>query len=227
MQVTNPANLSGLGGAVLGVIALALPFTASISPLEALRLGADLWAKMLAGSALLSIPIAAWQLRGLSASTRSPLEIALAYVLSSAAMLPALAMSAQTAWGWWGEPEEAIGCAGLVACWGLAACSGALLVRNIRHRVVSQATAEMFLLGGYLPNAVFALLLFFPFYGGPGKDPDRLRHLFIFSGWDVGAYVVLATCITFVVKIVVLLKPPESFPPQQGAAEAAPHLARR
>jgi len=222
----NLANLSGLVGAALGVIALVLPFTPNASPLAVLRPGTDLWAQELAGSALLSIPIAVWQLRRLRSSTPWTFEIVLAYVLSSAAMLPALGLSAQSAWGGWGQPEEAIWCAGLVACWGLAACNGALLVRNIRRHVVPHVIAEVFLLGGYLPNAVFALVLFYPFYGGPGKDPDLIRHVFIFTGWSVGAYVVLAACIAFLVKVVVILKSPGSYPPQPGASTDAPQAAR-
>ena len=222
----NPANLSGLVGAALGVIALVLPFTPHATPLGVLHPGMDFWAQELAGSALLSIPIAFWQLRRLGSSTPSTFEIVLAYILSSAAMLPALELSAQAAWGWWAKPEEAIGCAGLVACWGLAACNGALLVRNIRHHVIPHVTAEVFLLGGYLPNAVFALVLFYPFYGGPDKDPYLTHSVFIFSGWAVGAYVVMAACIAFLVKIVVLLRSPGSYPPQLGAATDAPQTAR-
>lgn len=224
--VKRRSTLFGLAGAVLGMIALALPFTGDlfegVSPIWVLWHDGDFWAQMLSGSALLSIPIVVWQLRGLSSSKPWPFEIALAYVLSSAAMLPVLALSTQFARNSWGQPEQAIFCAGLVACWGLATCSGILLVRNIRHRVVSHVTAEVFLLGGYFPNAVYALVLFYPFYGGPENDPDSLRHLFIFSGWSVGAYVVLVACVTFVLRIVALLKSPESYPSQPSAAVEAP-----
>lgn len=225
------SNLFGLAGAALGVIALALPFTGhlfeGVSPIEVLWHDADSWAQMLAGSALLSIPIAFWQLRRLSSSTPLPFEIALAYVSSTTAMLPVLALSTQYAWYSWGQPEQAISCGGLVACWGLATSSGILLVRNIRRRIGPHVTAEVFLLGGYLPNAVYALVLFYPFYGGLEKDPHGLRHLFISTGWSVGAYVVLATCIALVVRIVVLLNSHESYPPQPRATADAQQAARR
>jgi len=218
------ANLFGVVGAALAVIALALPFTGGADPLRVSMADTFLLWQALAGSALLAIPIAGWQLRRLRSSPPWRFEIALAYVLSLAAMAPALYWSAWGAMEAWGRPEEPIFCAGLLASWGLFACNGILLVRNIRHDVVPHVTAEVFLLGGYLPNALFALLLFYPFYGRTGGP--NLRQWFFFFGWDIGAYVVLAACIAFVVRIVMLLNSPESYLRPPGAEADSPQAAR-
>jgi len=84
------ANLFGVVGAALAVIALALPFTGGADPLRVSMADTFLLWQALAGSALLAIPIAGWQLRRLRSSPPWRFEIALAYVLSLAAMAPAL-----------------------------------------------------------------------------------------------------------------------------------------
>jgi hypothetical protein len=53
-------------------------------------------------------------------------------------------------------------------------------------------TTGVFLVGAYLPNAACSLVFFFP--SG------------LFTGWDIGAYVVLATCIGYVLRIVSLMR---------------------
>ena len=115
-------------------------------------------------------------------------------------MLPALGLSALFTVGVFLEPNEdaerwlklLYWFAGFLLCWSLATCNAALLARNLKRRVARDVTAEIFLLGGYLPNAVLALFLF--------GFPD------VMSGWDIGAYVVLATCIAYAARGVVLLR---------------------
>jgi hypothetical protein len=125
-------------------------------------------------------------------------------------MLPALLLSVP----WWSAPERYIAFGLLLASWGPAASNAALLAWNIKRHVSRQVAAEVFLLGGYVPNAAFALVLFFPFFGGPSKDPNWDRHIFVFTGWDIGAYVVLAASIGYVAKIAVLLKSAKSVQPE-------------
>ena len=180
--MTNRYNLLGLGSAALGIIALVLPFASNISPLDVVRW---LWGNqvliLLAAPAFLSIPIAAWQLRRLGSSLPTRPEIALAYLLSIGAMLATLKLWLNVGLPWESPFFENLA---------LIACNAALLARNIKRHVARQVTAEMFLLGGYLPGAIIALVGFFP-------------------DWDIGAYVVLAASIGYVAKMAVLLVPTE------------------
>jgi hypothetical protein len=70
-----------------------------------------------------------------------------------------------------------------------------LLARNLKRRVVRHVAAEVFLLGGYLPNAVISLFFFFP------------------GALDIGAYVVLATCFAYAARGVALLRSVKTTPP--------------
>lgn len=222
--MTNRSNLFGLVGATLGVIALVLPFTGGlfdgVSPLQTFAYHDDVWAQMLAASAFLSIPIAAWQLRRLSPSPPRPFEVAFAYILSTGAMLPALVQSISGARHLWLDHEIVIACFALLSAWGLATCNAALLALNIRRGVPRDVTAEVFLIGGYLPNTAFALVLFFPF-------DHRNVYIIVFAGWSIGAYVALAACIAFVARVALLLKSTKPVPPQQGAPTDAPKYSRR
>jgi hypothetical protein len=193
----------GLVGAALGVLALVLPFRYGDSPLKVL------WGAWhgnifvlpyagLAAAGLLAVPIAAWQLQRLSSSPPWNFQIALAYIFSTSAMLPALGLSAWVAVVAFLEPNAdarwwfvtLYWFVVLLSCWSLAACNALLLARNLKRRVARDVTAEVFLLGGYLPNAVLAFCVF------PG----------VLDGWSIGAYVVLATCIAYAAKGAALLR---------------------
>jgi len=161
------------------MIALVLPFAGrlfeGISPLQTFAYHLEVWAQMLAASAFLSIPIAAWQLRRLSPLPPRPFEVVLAYILSTGAMLPALVQGILAARELWSDHEGVIACFALLSSWGLATCNAALLALNIKRGVPRHVTAEVFLIGGYFTNTAFALVLFFPFarYG--------------WFGWGIGA----------------------------------------
>jgi len=213
--MTNRFNLLGLGSAALGVIALVLPFYAdhgghfwSASPIAWFIYGWK-WSIEIAvavAPVFLSIPIIVWQLRLLGSSPLTRLEIALAYLLSTGAMLPALRSGGIAARIFWSEPEAGdsiVVATLLLATWGMAAFNLALLVWNIKRHVARHVIAEVFLLGGYLPQAVFWLVAFLPASGDTSFS----------SGWAIGAYVVLATCIGYLAKIAVLLKSSKSVGP--------------
>lgn len=91
--------------------------------------------------------------------------------------------------------------------WGIAAINLLLLVRNRSRRLPRQVTAEVFLLGGYLPNAARCLADF------SGEGP---------FGWDIGGYFVLGTCIGYLLRAVFLLWRPKD----DGARPTAPADAR-
>jgi hypothetical protein len=76
----------------------------------------------------------------------------------------------------------------LASCWGFVAANVLLLARNLVRRVPNEVTAEVFLLSGYLPNAVLCLFLLFQW------------------GWNIGAYVVLIACVTYLLTIILLLR---------------------
>jgi hypothetical protein len=65
----------------------------------------------------------------------------------------------------------------------------------LRHNLLEAASAEVttgvFLVGAYLPNATFSLVIFFP---------ETL-----FTSWSTGAYFVLAACIGYSLRIIELM----------------------
>ncbi len=179
--------------ALPGVVALFLPFTVGVSPLIAVvKLDFSSPFMLLAAPAFLAVPIAAWQARRCAGGRLSVIEIGLAYSLATAAMLAVLV---DTGIGLSESSLPELGLSGLAllaGCWGFAGANVLLLARNLVRRVPNEVTAEVFLLGGYLPNAVFCLIGFFP------------RGWF--SGWDVGAYVVLIACVAYLLTIIFLLR---------------------
>ena len=178
--------------AVPGVLALFLPFTRGWSPLDLVRpIGKFLHASLVAGPAFLAVPIAVWQARRLFSSRLSAVEVALAYTLSAAAMVSVLTKITEMVGDlpkirW----SDFLGLLAIALCLGLVGANALLLVRNLRRRLPREAAAEVFLLCGYLPNAVFCLVLI-------GFDPEL--------GLELGGYVVLTACIAYLVTIILLL----------------------
>ncbi len=170
--------------ALPGVVAPFLSFTYHISPLKTIvEFGSGrLW--VLGAPFFLAMPIAAWQVRRCAVGRLSPIEIALAYFFATAAMLPVLVGTAIALSDSELPPLVLVVLAGLG---GVVGANVLLLVRNLVRRVPNQVTAEVFLLGGYMPNAVLCLL--------------GLAH-----DWNVGAYVVLIACIAYLLTIILRLR---------------------
>lgn len=176
---------------LLGTAALFLPFTSGVSPWEAVY--KDFLGRffLLGAPFFLSILILAWQARRLVVDRTSTAEIAVAYALSMVAMLSVLGFVTWllTVKDSPGKPNEIIS---IALCIALAGANMLLLVRNRRARLSREATAETFLLGGYLPNAIFCLVMWYP------QE--------IFSGWEIGAYMIAVVCVGYVVAIVLALR---------------------
>ncbi len=192
-------KLIGLVAGTSGVVALVTPFFAGVTPLQALRLGLDgegVFVFAMAAASHLAIPIAAWQVRRLVVRSPVRAEILVAYLLSTVAMLPVLIVSVLALSG--GEQAaDAVRVIALLVYWCSAAGNVSLLVRNRLRDVAPGVVAEIYLLLGYLPNALYALIFFSygPWFGfGPSW------------GWDVGAYVVLTTCVLNAAQVVLLLR---------------------
>jgi len=189
---------------LLGTAALFLPFTFSTSPFDVASEVASAFLKgkltresallLLAAPFFLSIPILIWQVRKLVTDRLTTGEIAAAYVLSTTAMLPIAVGLGVVTFSWVRELpgsryEFGIGMALAVVLWLLLIANVLLLLRNRRARVSSEPTAEAFLLGGYLPNAIYCLLLFGQF----GR-----REL------QIGAYLITVVSIGYLSAIVLL-----------------------
>ncbi len=194
--------------ALTGFVALALPFTYGISPLIVIPRYLECgWGcggiefVFLAVPMFLVIPIALLQVHRLVADRVAPVAVRLSYTFSAAAVLPILVLSVWFVWGgihfFWREihasPERLISGMWLyvvsgLSSWGFAVINLLLLLRNLARRLPREVNAEVFLLGGYLPNAVWCLVDFG-----------------FFPGWEVGAYLVLGTCIGYVFRIAFLL----------------------
>ncbi len=189
----------------LGAAALFLPFTSEVSPWDVVRGAPDLDEYILFAAPLfLVIPTVAWELRKLVARRLKSGEIAAAYVLAVAAMLPVFDSAIFVVQGA-GLDEIAVVLA-IAVSMALAVENVLLLMRNRRAGQLREATAEAFLLGGYLPNATLCLILWYP------------RGLF--SGWDPGAYIVAVVCVGYVTAIVLLSrKQPAGTSDTQSASE--------
>ncbi len=176
--------------APVGPVALLLPFSVGISPLDALFL--DPLIAMLGAPMLLAIPITVWVLRRMLGRPTGRVEIAMAYVISVTAMVLPMSL------GIYAELADSPGLwsletLGLAACWMLALGNWALLALCRHRHLDPPLTAEIFLLAAYLPNAAFCLILFFP--GG------------VLSGWDAGAYVVLVASLVYASRAATLISP--------------------
>ena len=206
----NRRRLIGLISGATGVLALFAPFSWDKSPVGAilfvLSSGTDRDLLWIAPPALLAIPIAVWQVRRLVTPQPSHAETVIAYILSTISMLPVLIISgdylkhAQDIVI--SRLEDVIQIAALIVYWCAVVGNVSLLVRNRRHRVPAGVVAEAYLLLGYLPNALYALIAF----SSPWWD------------WDWGAYIVLATCALYVAQVLSLLRSGSSPSRHPGAA---------
>lgn len=183
--------------AVPGVAALFLPFIYERSPLQGLGFlvrGDYFWgADLAAVPALLALPIAAWQLRGLSPSGRRSSEIALAYFLSAAAMLyiPFVTIYFVLSRSWESSPAglpmtEAIAFA---SSWGLVLATW-IAARKLRTMRLNESAAELFLTGGYLPTPVWFLISW------------------LHSPFNIGAWIVGIACVAYLATMVLVYRHP-------------------
>jgi len=147
-----------------------------------------------------------WQVRRLVTPQPSHAETVIAYILSTISMLPVLIISGDylrhahdiVTRGL----ESVLPIAALIVCWCAAFGNVSLLVRNRRHVVPAGVVAEVYLLLGYLPSALYALIIF----SSPWWD------------WNWGAYIVLATCVLYAVQVLSLLRRGSSPSPHPGTA---------
>lgn len=210
--MTNRLRLMGLISGAVGVLALFTPFSWDESPVGAilfvLSSKTDTGLLWIAPPALLAIPIAVWQVRRLVTPRPSQAETVIAYILSTISMLPVLIISGKylryalhivTP-----RLEDMIQIVALIVYWCAAAGNVSLLFKNRLHGVPACVVAEVYLLLGYLPNALYALIAFS--YGSlpPGW------------GWDWGAYIVLATCVLYAAQVLSLLRSRKLPAPRPG-----------
>lgn len=178
---------------LIGTAALFLPFTSDTSPLRALVAAVTPGAFpfrliFLAVPFFLSIAILAYQARSLMVDRIPDAEIAIAYALSIVAMLSVLGFIAPLAFADYViSRHETIS---IVVAIAFVGTNLLVLLRNRRAELPRDATAEAFLLGGYLPNSAFCLAAFYP---------DGL-----FSGWNIGAYLIAVVSLGYLAAIVLL-----------------------
>ena len=178
---------------LLGLAALVLPFAYDVSPLEALTVG-GLPITLLGVAFGLAIPIAVWQGLRVWRGTATRIERAAAYVLSAAAMLwpavwPTLMLADQL---WRGQSltdVQALIVILTISGWVLVSANALLLRSNLKAAAPAEVTAGVFLVGGYLPNAIFCIIGF----------SENWR-------WNIGAYVVMGACIGYVLRMVMLMR---------------------
>jgi hypothetical protein len=187
----DPTRVAALLLALPGLAVPFLPFCDNRSPLQVLNEGS---LALLGGPFFLAIPIVIWQARKLIGRRVSSIEIVAAYVLSVGAMLSGvvsagLSMVDLKPSNFDGLKDVLIGMAILGSPFIFGLANVLLLARNIARRVSREFRAEIFLLGGYVPNAVFCLLMF-----GTG-----FFHL------DIGGKVAVVACIAYMITIVLTL----------------------
>jgi len=211
MKDSPVVRVVALLGSALGFIALWLPFIDDISPLEAIALsphleGDELLLFSIATPALLAIPIVIWNLARLVWPVPIRAERVSAYVLAIAAMAAVVPVSALTLAD--GELLGPLPATALAAAWLAVITNLVLNARNRARGVAAGVAAEMFLLLGYLPSALFALILFSyaPFFS---SEPYWL--------WRLGAYAVLASCVLYAVQAALRLREAAARSPRPAA----------
>ena len=193
-------KIFGIVAGIAGLFALVAPFTAGTSPIGGMLLAYQLdydgmFLFSISAPALLAIPIAMWQVRRIFVPEPSALEITLAYLFATSAMLPVLGASFLAGLAWRGDDYPLYRSA-LAVDWCAVIGNCILLIKNRRDEQAPGVSAEVFLLLGYIPNAMF-ILIFFSYW------------TFIFGptwGWDFGAYVVLTTCVLYGAQAFLLLR---------------------
>ena len=220
--MTNRLRLMGLISGATGLLALFAPFSLDISPVRAMLIAlsskGDRYLLWIAGPSLLAIPIAAWQVRRLATPLPTRAETIVTYILSTISMLPALVVTVLVLAGK-EQGANALMIAALIAYWCAVAGNVSLLVRNRLHRAAAGVVAEVYLLLGYLPHALYALIAF-SYWSFMGFAPP------IWS-WNWGAYVVLATCILYVAQVLSLLRSGRPASCHSGAARDMLPLERQ
>jgi hypothetical protein len=149
-----------------GVLVLALPFASGLTPFDGLRsFGSILDVSPNAASAFLALPILAWQVRRFLSRPTTGVEIACALIIAAAAMLP-VALETPFAFGQLIDGRNFLGrsptrtALALASSWTLIGVNVLLLVRANRCMASHELAAARFLVGAYLPNAVFCLVIF-------------------------------------------------------------------
>lgn len=202
-----PHRIAALLLALPGLVVPFLPFISSSSPLDVMLHVAN-WILsgyfgwfvefgLLAAPSLLALPIAIWQARKLFSRRLISFEIAAAYALSAGAMILVLCYIAL--YFLWARDPQTI--AMTLSCWLLVIANVALLWRNRTRRISPEVRAEVFLLGGYLPNAAFSLLGF-----GWGN----------WSNLQAGAWTALAACVAYVISIALALRSDDAASPSKA-----------
>ena len=185
--------------AISGAAAPFLPFTYDYSPLDTVLPGGRHFA-LLGAPFFLAIPIVIWQARRLIGARISRFESAAAYALSAGAMLSVLWFIVSFLMSQGLETlRQADSAVTIGVCLALAGANTLLLARNLASACNQKSATEIFLLGGYLPNAAFCLI---------GFGWNSITNL------QIGALVVLIACIGYLCSII-LASPAEQRPPEQ------------
>ncbi len=181
--------------ALPGLLGLFLPFVFDTSPLKVALNASDppytnvVWSAV---PVFLAVIIAVWMLRRLLSHRISAVEVILAYLLSSLSMLSILALML----GGDAKNIDTRGILALGAAGVLALLNVLFLVRNVRERLNVEDAAEAFLLAGYLPNAVFLLIVF----------SVRSESDFLGQQPQAGFFAVALACAAYVTSIVLLVR---------------------
>lgn len=175
-----------LSVSLLAVAALFLPFTFDVSPWAVVKGGhVPNGFILLAAPFFLAVAIVAWEVRRVVKDRLTSGEIAVAYGLSIAAMLSVLGFVILLV------KPEAVTYADIVIptiLWSmLAGANMLLLMRNRRAGLSREAIGEAFMLGGYLLNAIFNLMLW---------SLDGW-----FSNLNIGAYLIAVVCVGYATAI--------------------------
>lgn len=226
MSIIDRRRIVGVISGVLGLIAIVTPFYMHwLSPLFAIIFALrgsegeeSIFIFSIAAPFLLAIPITVWQVRRVFVPSPTKVETVLAYILSTTAMLPVFILSVITFLGhseYWQEITLSI--TALLVYWFGAIGNLVLLFKNRVSGRAPGVIAEVFLLLGYLPNALYALIGFS--YGSIfWSDPMWL--------WGIGAYVVLTTCVLYAAQVVLLLRDGKAPSPPLDVTGEAPHTER-
>lgn len=196
----------GLISGATGVVALFAPFALGLSPVRVILDPGEATLE-LAGPLFLAIPIAVWQVLRLAIPLPTRAETILSYILSTISMLPVVHGSVLL-FSEHAPQISVIDIAAVIVCCCAAAGNVSLLVRNRHYGLTPCVIAEAYLLLGYLPHAMF-LLIMFSWVKNFSSQPSW--------GWNWGAYIVLATCLLYIAHVVSLLRSGKPASTQSGA----------